>query len=59
MEIIYTKEGMRIIHPSGSNQFLTLEDLYSIWDTAKKIEKRTELDAEKIHNYIFEVEKHQ
>jgi len=59
MQIIFTKEGMRIIHSSGANQFLTLEDLYRIWNEAKEREKKTELYSETIHDYISEVEKHQ
>lgn len=59
MEIIYSKEGMRIIHPSGVNQLLTLEDLYRLWNKAKEREKTIEQDAEMIHKHITEVEKHQ
>jgi len=58
MEIIYTKEGMRIIHSSGANQFLTLAQLYSLWDEGKKKEKEAEQYASEIHNHITEVEKH-
>lgn len=56
MEIIYTKEGKRIIHSTGVNQFLTLEDLYRLWDEAKKREKETEQYASRIHDDIKKVE---
>ncbi|GAH45392.1 unnamed protein product [marine sediment metagenome] len=58
MEIIFTKEGMRIIHSTGVNQFLTLADLYILWNEAKAEEKRAEENSEEIHKYITEVEKH-
>jgi len=57
IQIIYTKEGMRIIHPTGANQFLTLEDLYSLWNRSKEKEKKVEQDTEVIHKYITEVKK--
>lgn len=56
MRIEYTKEGMRIIHSTGSNQFITLEELYRLWNEAKAYEKETEQCAEEIHNHIKEVE---
>jgi len=56
MEIIYTKEGKRIIHPTGVNQLLTLEDLYRCWEHAKAKEKEAEQYAERIHDDIKKVE---
>jgi len=47
---------MKIIHPTGVTQLLTLEDLYRLWDEASKREKEIEQDAERIHDSINKVE---
>jgi len=56
MEIIYTKEGMKIIHSTGVNQLLTLEDLYRIWEHAKTRATHAEQYAQRKHDDIKKVE---
>jgi len=56
MEIAYTKEGMRITHPTGVNQLLTLEDLHRLWEQEKEREKEVEQSASRIHDDINKVE---
>lgn len=56
MIITYTKEGKRILHPSGVNQLLTLTDLRTLWEKAKVTEKTVEQAAERKHDDVTRIE---
>lgn len=51
MEITYTKEGMKITHPSGVVQVLSAEDL-------NRLKYREELRKEEVNNTITQINTH-
>lgn len=54
MEIEYTKEGMKITHPTGVVQLLSSEDLTRLKNSQEQCKASIEADIERLDFYVTE-----
>ena len=57
MKIEYTKDGMKILHPTGVVQVLRIEDLTRLKNSQEQRKARIDNDIALIDTHIIEVQK--
>jgi len=57
MEISYTKEGMKITHPTGVVQTLSIEDLQRIKNCQEQHKARINENIARLNKHITETQK--